>query len=142
MTPYQETVRIPHCVAKQIPVTYTCVTPRTVCCRVPINVCGETVDETTVPTVTAPQAAPTESHRSSSDMKPALPAAGDEQQPHRAQKPAVKAEQDSPKTEPAPAKQPQAPMAPVPPATSKPESTPAKGTPIQNGPELPGSRST
>jgi hypothetical protein len=39
MVAVQQTVRVPRCVEKRIPVTYTRYIPRTVCCRVPLNTC-------------------------------------------------------------------------------------------------------
>ena len=40
MEAVQETIRVPRCVEKRIPVTYTCTVPRVVCCRVPVDPCG------------------------------------------------------------------------------------------------------
>ncbi|HUT14471.1 MAG TPA: hypothetical protein VMY42_28555 [Thermoguttaceae bacterium] len=41
MQPFQETVRVARCVEKRIPVTYTCSVPRVVCCRIPLDPCGQ-----------------------------------------------------------------------------------------------------
>jgi hypothetical protein len=80
---YQATVCTAHCVEKRIPVTYTCTVPRTVCCRVPVDACGQTVDEPVVPVVpalTAPAPlAPV----------PATPPADGKGEPHRAQRPST-----------------------------------------------------
>jgi len=41
MRPFVKTVRVPRCVEKRIPVTYTCCVPRVVCCRIPLDPCGQ-----------------------------------------------------------------------------------------------------
>ena len=74
MAAYQATVRTEHCVEKHIPVTYTCTVPWTVCCRVPVDPCGQTVDEATVPTMVAPSPGVADP-------------AGNKAEPHRATKP-------------------------------------------------------
>ncbi len=75
--------------------TYTCTVPHTVCCRVPVNACGETLDEAVVPTVTAPGSGggvrapavpPAAKQPSGADVPPALSPDDDGPQPHRANK--------------------------------------------------------
>ena len=44
MAAFTQTVRVPRCVEKRIPVTYTSCVPRVVCCRVPIDPCGVPIE--------------------------------------------------------------------------------------------------
>jgi len=43
MEAYQDTIQVQRCVERRVPVTYTCTVPRVVCCRVPIDACGNPI---------------------------------------------------------------------------------------------------
>ena len=114
----QQTVRVPHCVAKQVPTTYTCNVPRLVCYRVPLDACGEPIVESPAPaasagTIAVPSPQPTPAKKpAGGDVKPELgpdvgaprPLDGEEKQPQMTpvqplQKPVVPApELNAPKS--------------------------------------------
>jgi hypothetical protein len=120
---FQETVRVPHCVEKRIPVTYTCTVPRVVCYREPIAECGQVVSECGVPAAvpaspipaTRPVPAPSVTGADGANVQPSLPVG-----PHEAQSPAAEPTPAAPRsspTEPAPPK-PEDKMVPVKPSTT------------------------
>jgi hypothetical protein len=80
MMAFEQTVRVPRCVEKRVPVTYTRCVPRTICCRVPVDPCLVPVPSSGCATGCAPvtiQPAPAEAEtlapdQSTEDERPTI----------------------------------------------------------------------